>query len=762
MHGDASYLMKKSEFDQYPSTSEEIEAIAQIAKISKESIHGAQRDQHPKQHGCVWAEFEVLDNLPEKLRKGVFSEPQVFLAWIRFSSFREDDDTKKDVNGMAIKLMEVEGKKVLKGEEDAKTQDFILITPRTFFVKNAQDFAELLAHNSIPKFIFPSLFKWRLREARSLISTRLKHLIATVTSPLETQYWSTTPYQLGDSKIKFFVKPSPNNLSNKKPGKSKNFLREVMADYLRTQTAYFDFYVQLQDQENPNRTPIDDPRVEWRNVETYKVATIKIPSQIFDSPEQDQFGENLSFTPWHCLPEHTPLGSINYARKEVYWRTALLRRRLNHVPQAEPNPDTFSPHLLPCAPLNDKSAPQRALTAIIPIRSDKAVELAEYLERKGQNNECPSSTLFDKSVSTHFARFVILNDFEQGLKPHLLFSSNYDGDFSAYMQELVETIGSDLHHIFSMCEGFDHSNLLCAVSLTAFIKHHSFDAQVFYCAFPQKTVSMIRNNHFLHVKLKQILGYLDSLELEAKLQRLYPYLSTNASSNQAPKETRNQAIEFLFYVIFKMLESWVGIEHSAEQDPSKRLTLTSEQQTRLRQITKLEDNIAQNQITVLTPIKPGCFHKFFLILILFVTSIIVQITQFFASSSAPQLPVIHFARWVIIDRKKIQGSQHSYLLFESNYNQSWDSYIDDFVENFGSRMNLIWGNCTKFPAGGTQDIAWFKQYIRKHQYPAQIFYSAYPNSTVSTIQKEIEIQDAACQFLKLLHRQEVKQFFTGS
>src|SRR6476469_5063431 len=451
--------MNKLEFEENQPTCEEFKAIGQIAKISEESIHAAQRDQHPKQHGCVWAEFKVLDNLPEKLRIGVFREPKAFPAWIRFSSFKEDDDTKKDVNGMAVKLMGVEGEKALKEEDHATTQDFVLSTLRVFFVKNAQDYVELVKLNSFPKFIFPDLFKWRLREAAILASTRLRHQLHPIASPLETQYWSTTPYRLGSLAIKFFVKPSSDNFSGRKPGKTKNFLRYAMIDYLKTQTAYFDFNIQLQDQVNPARTPVEDSRVEWKDVETHKVATIKIPSQIFDSPEQEQFGENLSFTPWHCLPEHAPIGSINRVRREVYRRTATLRRQLNRAPLAEPTPEAFTPQLLPSSPPDEKPAQQNALAVLVPIKPDQEEDLTDFLENMGRNHECPdnpSNSLFRKSSSTHFARFVVLKNPSQDLNtPHLLFSSNYDGEVSDYMQELVETMGSDLDKIWEKCEGYE-------------------------------------------------------------------------------------------------------------------------------------------------------------------------------------------------------------------------------------------------------------------------------------------------------------------
>ncbi len=102
------------------------------------------RNQDPKSHGCVRAEF-VVGDVPENLRFGVFKEPKTYPAWIRFSNGRGNDDkgeplpdSKPDVRGMAIKLMDVDGEKILEGEEHERTQDFILLNSPIFFLRNAK------------------------------------------------------------------------------------------------------------------------------------------------------------------------------------------------------------------------------------------------------------------------------------------------------------------------------------------------------------------------------------------------------------------------------------------------------------------------------------------------------------------------------------------------------------------------------------------------------------------------------------------------
>ncbi len=146
-----------------------------------------------------------------------------------------------------------------------------------------------------------------------------------------------SPYRFGDRAIKFSAKPQLESLSIRPNLKSKHYLHEVMVQQLQSQTVYFDFLIQFQT--DPIRMPIEDPTIEWdETLSPYrKVATIKIPPQAFNSADQMQFCENLSFTPWHALPEHQPLGGINRMRRKVYEATAKVRHELNHTPQREPD-----------------------------------------------------------------------------------------------------------------------------------------------------------------------------------------------------------------------------------------------------------------------------------------------------------------------------------------------------------------------------------------------------------------------------------------
>ena len=109
-----------------------------------------------------------------------------------------------------------------------------------------------------------------------------------------------------------------------------------MVNQLKDGEAIFDFTVQFQT--DAEKMPIEDPGHEWQESLSpfRKVATIRILQQEFDSETQRNFGENLSFTPWHALPEHRPLGGVNRARKIVYQAISIFRHEYNHADRKEP------------------------------------------------------------------------------------------------------------------------------------------------------------------------------------------------------------------------------------------------------------------------------------------------------------------------------------------------------------------------------------------------------------------------------------------
>lgn len=332
---------------EYPIKGEDdcIFKMVQDVRAQLKQLHGPgsmRRQAHPKQHGLVQAEFIVNpEELDEEYRVGLFATQKKYPAWIRFSSFNTTPrpDFKKDVRGMAIKLTEVPGHKLLSSNVIAETQDFLLVSNETFSAKNAAQFQRLVAIVTGRVKGFKKIIEV-LANLRALLRAAAEFI--RVGNLLQIPYWSTTPYQFGneDRAVKYHVRPRTDHQDPipKKP--TDSYLRETMIETLLMHDVWFDFMVQFQ--EDANKMPIEDATVKWKSP-FIKIASIRIPKQQFASQEELMMGRNMTFSPWHSLPEHRPLGGLNRARKAIYSEMAAFRLKQNEVQATNAE---LVPHLL--------------------------------------------------------------------------------------------------------------------------------------------------------------------------------------------------------------------------------------------------------------------------------------------------------------------------------------------------------------------------------------------------------------------------------
>jgi hypothetical protein len=338
----------------------EAEAIAKVLAVSEALLDRTEkpvrRGQHPKHHGCIKAEFAVEpEGMPAECRVGLFAERRTYPALIRFSNGAQQDDRQADAHGMAIKLLGVPGRKILDDEVDASTHDFVLVDNPVFFLANALQYGAFSsalgkAKGKLPSLTYGSLFflPGKLRELGTVallyflpfriggLGKLAKFVSKRIANPLQTRYWSTTSYGLGEGRaVKYSA--TPETVVTEPPQTtSANYLREAMVSVLDEGAATFVFGVQVQT--DAASMPVEDPTVEWDDsrAPVYPAARIVIPAQKFDTEASQSACENLSFTPWHALPEHRPLGGINRTRKVVYQAMSRLRHTLNGVPRHEP------------------------------------------------------------------------------------------------------------------------------------------------------------------------------------------------------------------------------------------------------------------------------------------------------------------------------------------------------------------------------------------------------------------------------------------
>jgi catalase len=316
-------------------------ATDEIISLLKETLERqypdpktTERDAHPKQHGLVKAEFIIADDIPEAYRVGVFSEPKTYESWVRYSKLLNGPDISADSHGLAVKLMGVPGEKILPGLEAAPTQDFVFMSTQIFVTKGVKGFADLLKAVNKPNKLNAA---WHF-----LTHPRLLHLFMKVrikaADLTQVEWGSTTPYLLGDHAVKYAIMPrTPGDatLPNKKTAEP-TFLTNRLAKSLEDGPVELDFFIQVQT--DARKMPIEDARVEWDRAESpfIKVATIRLLQQEFTSPEQQAYGQNLSFSPWHALPVHRPLGGINRGRRAIYDQMSKFRHGRTGGAMAEP------------------------------------------------------------------------------------------------------------------------------------------------------------------------------------------------------------------------------------------------------------------------------------------------------------------------------------------------------------------------------------------------------------------------------------------
>lgn len=148
-------------------------------------------------------------------------------------------------------------------------------------------------------------------------------------------YFSGTPYQFGEESraVKYCLIPSPQNQLEYTDEKDFDYLRKNLVATLNKHETTFDFFIQFQT--DAVKMPIEDASVVWTSP-FIKVATLRIPVQQFDTPEQDIFGDNLTYNIWHTLPVHRPLGGFNRGRKFIYEELYKFRSKKNGVVPVEP------------------------------------------------------------------------------------------------------------------------------------------------------------------------------------------------------------------------------------------------------------------------------------------------------------------------------------------------------------------------------------------------------------------------------------------
>jgi hypothetical protein len=318
---------------EYPQNGEQavFDRLAALtrAQMRQDDDGSLMRGQHAKSTGCAEAEFVVGADLPADCRVGVFKQPgAAFRALVRFSNSQgtREADGKGTARGAAIKLLDVAGARAIPDQAD-RTQDFLLVNHPVFPFSDPADYLAAIERRAIPIIGGLAILSHLILEDREALAVVRAITSRKIASPLETAYWSGSPYWLGspDGTVGHAVKYSlvPQSAPTEGPSdpsdEPEHYLREALVSHLAERDAAFDFRVQLQT--DANRMPIEDATAEWDETVSVPitVATLRIPRQDAAAiAAAERRCDGLSFNPWHALAEHRPMGGLNRLRRAVY------------------------------------------------------------------------------------------------------------------------------------------------------------------------------------------------------------------------------------------------------------------------------------------------------------------------------------------------------------------------------------------------------------------------------------------------------------
>ncbi len=719
------------------------------------------RAGNTKTHGVVRGEVIIRDDIPQHMRHGIFAKPRTFKAWVRFAGPGPDSPPDiRDVGfaSIAIKLMGVEGEREGFPDDEKHTQDLIGVSTPAFvspnILENSKLHAQTLRGTAIFYFIRPG-------------DTHLLDFIMqalwneTQHNPLEARYWSCVPYLLGDGQAMMYSvvprlktrTPIPRWPFRRPPD---NYLRDALAATLAKQDVEFDIMVQLQT--DPHRMPIENSGVRWpeRLSPFVPVATLRLPQQQNDWAKQFAFAHRLSYTPWHCLKAHRPLGNMSRARQRMYWELSKLRQDMNSIKRYEPTGDedlSSDPRALPTEDAG-RWQDQSGVTVYAAVKPERVNALKQELDAIREQVEA-NGRPFGQSGRIHAARFLLVHadiDAKLGrVEPGLAYIAEVDGTADAHLDELARIAAAELDRIGPYC--------VDPVPPTdegrrRWLKDHLIPDATTYVNAIGRTVAQVRCEAMLREEIEKFLdrAKVTSQDPEALREQVKRFVRGEPSLHWAlePVDDLGWRLRRTLARIVIILLAIPGLIIGLPLLLIWLLALRWQEKTEtwvppsptdhahVSAIRSREDRTMQNPFSALSFRKPSRLRLVTAAAFLWLAKHVVR--YFFDREDLVGIKTIHFARWTFIDDKRR-------MLFTTSYDGSHENYMGDFIDLVAWGMNAIFSHGPQWPRtrwlllDGAWDEGPFKRHNVNRMLESRVFYSAYPNLSAVTIAENARLRE---------------------
>jgi hypothetical protein len=277
----------------------------------------------------------------------MFATPRTYPIIVRLSTaFGEiRSDRVRRPRGMAIKVLGVSGPKALT-DDKSSNQDFLLVNHKSYFsgaaaYLNAQRIFEV--QPNFPDFAIRALgFVSRMLVKPKSAGVPIPMLANALADPganiIGETFYSEAALRFGDYVARLAAAPvsdAARALTGQPAYHDDDELLHSVVEFFSKNSAEYELRAQLC--VDLKRTPVEDSSIDWpEDIAPFQpLAKIVLPSQAANSQARRAYVDDvLSFTPWRCLADHQPLGSIMRLRKDAYRTSSVFRHE--NKPMAEP------------------------------------------------------------------------------------------------------------------------------------------------------------------------------------------------------------------------------------------------------------------------------------------------------------------------------------------------------------------------------------------------------------------------------------------
>lgn len=392
------------------------------------------------------------------------------------------------------------------------------------------------------------------------------------------------------------------------------------------------------------------------------------------------------------------------------------------------------------------------ITEVEPAKVDALDAVLSDIGADPATNSVLSLAPFDE---LHFASLTRVD--KADLEPTLIFEHNVDGSVDEWLGTLVGGAREGLEAIYANCVGCPASG--DGDRLRAYLRSHVVHPGAFHIGATGRSRAQINEEAALHGAIQ---AFLESdggrvrfrgSSPEAVRAAVQAFVRSRADLSwaqstpprQTPEERRGHRRRLAKAIAAAVVASPVLVPVAAMGLAVLRLKeLTDPVQkeppdpVHVRALSDTEDFVAQNHLASVITVKPGLLRAVTLPLVLYVLNLVARVS--YTKGELGGIPSIHFAHWSVFDR----GRQ---LLFLSNFDGSWESYLGDFIDKAAVGLTAVWSNTVNFPRtrfiafDGATDGPRFRQWARSNQCKSQVWYSAYPRSTMPMIDNNTAIRE---------------------